>query len=343
MKNIEKQFDIGHQSTIDLSLDKGKLEIWGWDNSTCKVIAESDSAMNFDFDLRTDYLQMEFSKGDKVVQLYVPKHSKLLIDGSYVDTKLSNLDGSICMEIGRGNIKITNFDGSGIIEVEQGDVELENIKGKLFVEKGKGSLQGFNISGTVKVESGNGHMELTSISGECDIDSGKGSIVIKDSKGNMNLECGLGDLTLDHCNFKRLGADGKGDTTLIISNEQNGVWNLSRNGNYSIIAPLAAQLDFKIECRNLNNNIPGLSFTQTEGIYKGSMGLNPKGTVYIEDAREITFNKGDSQGVIDIGTIDEGEKETLKILEMLKQGIITSDQAEELLVAIGETNLEEVE
>ncbi|QNO14436.1 DUF4097 family beta strand repeat protein [Alkalicella caledoniensis] len=344
MKTIEKQFDVGFQSTIDISVDKGNIKIWGWENSACKVIAESSEAMNFDFDLTNDYLQLELTKGQKEIQVYVPKHSKLMVDGSYLNSDISNLNGSLSLENGKGDIKISNLDGNAIIEMEHGNIELENINGTILVEKGKGTLKAFKVAGELKVESGHGNMELTSLNGECYVESGKGDIVVQEGKGNMNLYCGHGDLTLDYCTFKRLAAEGKGGTKIIVSSEQDGVWNILRNGDFNISAPVTSQLDFKVECRTLTNNIPGLNFTKYDDLYKGSLGFSPKGTVYIEGAKEAVFEKGNSQGYMDICSIDEDEKETLKILEMLKQGIITSDQAEELLSAIeGTSNLEEVE
>ncbi len=342
MQTMEKVFDVGFQSTIDISLDKGKVEVWGWDNPSCKLVVDSPSSFEMEHNLSHDYLQISLAKGEKNIQLYIPKHSKLLLDGSYIDTSIANFQGNIVLDMSKGNLKLSNIDGKAVIDIEKGDIELENVKGKCFIDKGTGDIRAFKVSGSFKIDSGHGDMELISLDGDNEIENGRGDVVLKDSSGNLNLYCGRGNLLMDKCTFKRLAIEGEGKTDLRLSSEQEGVWNISRVGSYDISVPVSAQIDFKIECSSLDNSVPGLSFNVNDGIYKGSMGFNTQSTVYIEDAKNVNMVKGSSQNVINIEVIQEDEKETLRILEMLKQGIITLDQANELIEALEGKEYKEV-
>lgn len=343
MKELEKVFDVGFQSTIEISLNKGTVEIWGWDNPTCKVEAQGEGKIEFDYNLRENYLNMEFAGGDKKVQLYVPMYSKLLVDGSYVDTTVANFQGNIVLEVSKGNSKFSNLDCKGIIEMEKGEIQLENIRGNWNIENGKGNINVYKCNGSLNIENGHGDLQLTGLNGDCDVENGNGSIVVKESEGSLNLYNGVGDLTLDYCTFKRFAAEGKGLTNIIVSSNHQGVWRISRSGDFQITVPVVAQLDFKVWCNGIDNSVPGLYMDKSEDYYRGTLGVNPKGSIYIEDAKQVSLIKGISHGSIDVDLTEEDEKETLKILEMLKQGIITSDEANDLLEAINGSTLEGVE
>lgn len=333
MKVSEKQFELGFQSTVDLYVNKGKVEIWGWDNSSCKIQGEEGQDFNLDYSLKNDFLQMEIKGGEDVV-IHLPRYCKLIVEGNNSEVTISNFEGNVALDIGKGKTKICNVDGKGIIEMEKGHIELENIRGSWYVENGNGDVKIFKSSGTLKLENGHGDIELINVNGDCDVENGKGEMVIKDSGGSINLYNGLGGLALENCSFKRLAADGKGDNNISLSNSIQGVWRMARSGNYDVKVPVTIQLDFQIQCNSIENTVPGLSLSKKEEYYTGALGFNPKASIHIEEARGVSLSKGLSGGVVDSTRTDEEEKETLKILDMLKQGIISLEQANELLDAL---------
>lgn len=333
MKVSEKQFEIGFQSTIEISLNKGKAEIWGWNNTNCKIHGEEGQQFELDYSLKNNFLQMEIEGGEHVI-IHLPRYCKLIVEGNNSEVAISNFEGNLSLDVGKGKTKICNVEGKGIVEMEKGEIELENIRGNWYVENGRGNVKVFRTSGIFKLENGNGDIELINLNGECDIENGKGELVIKDSSGSINIYNGIGDMSLEHCTFKRLAADGKGESNIILSSNQHGVWRLARSGSYLVKVPVAAQVDFQIDCEYIDNTVPGLNLTKKDSYYQGVLNFNPKGSIYIEDGKGVSLTKGISDGTVESHMGDEEEKETLRILDMLKQGIISLEQANELLDAI---------
>jgi hypothetical protein len=332
MTYYEKTFPLSFGGKILLCIDKGKVKVWGWENASCKLEVSGEN-LDVNYKTREDELEIELEGREKTVTLYLPKECKFAIEGSYVDGHLVNLEGKIFVDIGKGNFKFSNIKGDGEIDIEKGELELENIQGKWFIDNGIGNITGFSLNGEINIENGKGNIELIRLNGECDLENGKGKVKFKDSGGNLNLYNGVGDLTLDNCNFKRLAAEGKGNTEIVIPSNFHGVWRIFNTGDFHLSIPVIAQLNFKIESSYLDNKLPCLNLMKNGDFYEGNLGNKGRGSLYIEGAKNVSITKGNSNLILDSEWSGYNE-ETLRILQMLKDGIITLEQANELLETI---------
>ncbi|SHK06272.1 hypothetical protein SAMN02745227_01424 [Anaerobranca californiensis DSM 14826] len=329
MTFFQKNFSLPFGGKVKLSIDKGKLAVWGWEKASCKLEVDGEKS-KIGHETHEGELELDIEGGNKGITLYVPKHCNLMIDGSYVDGEIGNIDGKVVVDNGSGNFKFSNIKGDGNIDIEKGNIEFENIRGKWFIDQGFGDISGFNLNGEIKLEMGKGDVELIRLNGDCILENGKGQVVIKDSEGTFHLDLGSGSLALDNCNFQKLTVEGKGNAEVNLPSDYYGVWRFFMTGDLNFAIPVVAHLNFKIDCNHLDNKLPGLKLCKKEGFYTGSLGNRGRGSLYIEGAKTVSIIKGNSNVVIDTET-EKTDEETLRILQMLKDGILTLEQANELL------------
>jgi hypothetical protein len=96
-----------------------------------------------------------------------------------------------------------------------GPVRGGDLEGSLQVKTGSGDVQIASYSGRLAVDTGSGDVVLGSARGETSVDTGSGDVIVKRLIGNGSMDTGSGDVVVENVSAGRLAVDtGSGDVTV---------------------------------------------------------------------------------------------------------------------------------
>ena len=96
-----------------------------------------------------------------------------------------------------------------------GPVRGGDLEGSLSVKTGSGDVQIASYAGRLTVDTGSGDVVLGAARGETSVDTGSGDVVVKRLIGNGSMDTGSGDVVVENVSAGRLAVDtGSGDVTV---------------------------------------------------------------------------------------------------------------------------------
>lgn len=96
-----------------------------------------------------------------------------------------------------------------------GPVRGGNLEGSLEVKTGSGDVQIASYAGRLTVDTGSGDVVVGASRGETSVDTGSGDVVVKRLIGNGSMDTGSGDVIVENVSAGKLAVDtGSGDVTV---------------------------------------------------------------------------------------------------------------------------------
>ncbi|WP_353893780.1 hypothetical protein PRVXH_000543 [Proteinivorax hydrogeniformans] len=330
MAHLSKEFNITLNGKVALSLDKGELDVRGWDEECCKLVVESEKPIKLNHKAKSDKLYISLAgELTKQVQVYLPKMCDLFVDGSYLDLSIANLDYKVKVDNGNGKTSITNIDGEIKVEQSKGSIEFVSNHGKVRADLGAVETEVYNHQGEINLDIGRGNLNLKGLDGDARLILAKGKHVVTDSRGTLNFNSS-GDISITSSRFTRVKGRGFGDTVLHLPIAYVANYSLTTSGDFYLGIPSDSAFSLKAKVKSIDNKVDSLQLTKGNGEYKGDKGLHPLGDVSLEGKHlkiESIVLKDDSADFYD----KEENQESLKILRMVEEGTLDPQKAEELL------------
>ncbi|MDO6620365.1 DUF4097 domain-containing protein [Pseudomonadota bacterium] len=166
-QSVEQEMTVNAKPQIELKVQRGKVEIIGWDKDLITVSGQLDElSEGFIFEQKGNQITIE----DKLPNSYrghdedgsnlvikLPIKLMLEAEGVSADYKIENLSGEIDLALVSGNLKANHMDGDIKLQTVSGNIESDKLNGKLELE---------TVSGDIKDKSSAGKAQYRLVSGE---------------------------------------------------------------------------------------------------------------------------------------------------------------------------------
>ena len=193
-KEINKSFEPGKNSTLNVSNINGSVEIISWKGKSVEVDARLRSERGED-EFKKVEIEIQKEKGWHINTVHLKKNPKVSVSYHIKvpdDMKLDNIitsNGSIEIEDCIGNMSLRSSNGRIIVENVDGEVEAFTSNGSIDLEKVSGKVNVTTSNGSISVEEVD-HLRnvITSdASIEVEISKMKNDILLSTSNGTINL------------------------------------------------------------------------------------------------------------------------------------------------------------
>lgn len=240
------------------------------------------------------------------------------------DAAVYGLSGTLDINVGMGRLKMAEVSGSADINDGLGAISAERCQGKFDLNAGKGDVTWENAQGgSLAANAGLGSIHVRGGGGdELEINAGLGKVVVDGDWNDAKIETGLGDITVSG-RFGELAASAK------------------RSGNIAVSLP--ADIGSRIEAStdrgrivsHLNLIEVGHAGPQRGQRLVGVVG-DGSGQVTVHTRRgDVVLAQYDRENPPSSPPPDFGaEEQRITILQQLKDGALTVDEAEALLEAL---------
>ncbi|MBN1412974.1 MAG: hypothetical protein JW969_19195 [Spirochaetales bacterium] len=359
------------QSNYNLSIEKGKEVLIQGNNNHIEIVGEEIESPFVSVESANDFCCMETGEekeGDKDISsaLEILDEDKMFIRlkqdmfKHYVFHFPASWEQRLSIELSNGKIFLKNINGALKARSSNGSVEMENISGDITSISSNGSVRGNKVTGTIDISASNGRVVLReSFFNSGSIKSGNGKISLQldgAGAGNVNLFSGNGRIKLalkddlnglikvqtrgklvNHLEGYTVMTDkdittlkkGDGDYQIYIANFSGGV----RLMGYDDFDKKWPDEDFEFRFETEFN--PGDFFEHIfhHGFGRGFPGFIHKiirmGDKFGKMGEEMSRNFWESKP-----EKEEHEEEIRMVLTMLKEGKISTEEAERLINAI---------
>lgn len=372
--SFEQTFPLGADGRVEVNQGRGRLMVTGWDRSEVRLVARGNGVTDVRRCLRIESqsdrfkLAVEHERGWFLgmftlcvdLELQVPATARLDLDTGSGSTTLSGVHGPTRLDCGSGGVEVSDV-GPLELDAGSGDLTVRQVYGQLSVDSGSGRVQISDVQGNVRLDSGSGPIRIDRVQGDLHLDGGSGSVVVSDLTGNhAQVEVGSGTVQLLKLNVRRLEADsGSGHFTLELSSVAPG----SRyqldcgSGGLNVLLPPEAGLTVQVEGRrwSVDSALPlqtHVADDDLEGTMNGggaSLEIEAGGPV-----RLLPLGAGTPAGLplpplpampplptfgdAPAAAAPAASEEVKRVLEMVEQGKLSPEQADEILRALEEGN-----
>ncbi|MCL1141342.1 DUF4097 family beta strand repeat-containing protein [Shewanella gaetbuli] len=185
--SIDEQMTVTSPVLVDLNVQRGEVEILGWDKGIIRVTGTLDErSQAFIFEQKGNEIVIEDKlpksyngnneQGSDLV-IYVPTHINLEASGISADYEAANLNGKTLISVVSGSIEAENMTGEISLNTVSGEIETEQLNGKITLETVSGDIKDKNTQGTIEYRLVSGELESeNSQVSELNIDSVSGDI-----------------------------------------------------------------------------------------------------------------------------------------------------------------------
>ncbi|WP_350344169.1 DUF4097 family beta strand repeat-containing protein [Proteinivorax tanatarense] len=333
MAHLNKEFQISPQHKVAFSMDKGEIDVRGWDEDLCKVVVESDQEVVFTHKKKINRLFLSAGEGEnKKVQMYLPRTCNIFINGSYLDLSVANFDYKLKVENGNGKISVTNFLGDISLEQSKGSIELVSNCGRLKADLGNVNTEVFNHTGDLTIDAGSGDLYVKGLDGAANLVLAKGNHTVTESKGSLCFSS-AGEIDITSCRFTQIRGVGAGNTVLELPKTLILNYDIVRNGDMCLFIPPNSSLNLEAFFDSVDNKVESLKTEKNPGFYRINKGAEWMAEVKLQ-GKHLDIQSKNDECADKYESNTSGSKEALRILKMVEEGDLDPQEAEELLEAI---------
>jgi hypothetical protein len=151
------------------------------------------------------------------LRIALPAGGNVALRNAVGPVRGGDLEGTLSVDTGSGNVQIASHVGQLIIDTGSGDVVLGSAKGETSIDTGSGDVIVRRLVGNGTVDTGSGDVTVQKISaGRISIDTGSGDVTLQDGvAGKVIAETGSGGIRVIAVELEELAADtGSGDVTV---------------------------------------------------------------------------------------------------------------------------------
>lgn len=181
----EKSFNVGKNSSLDVSVSGGDLLVKTWEKSEINVVVEGLD------DEDMEYVKMSQS-GDEVRVIYRPKWGNYG-GGRFIITVPSQC--KIDLRTSGGDIELQgNLVADAKGSTSGGNILIEKVKGAVSMSTSGGDVRTGDIDGKADLRTSGGNIELASVNGEATVSTSGGDIRIEKVGRKLNARTSGGDI-----------------------------------------------------------------------------------------------------------------------------------------------------
>lgn len=347
----EFEFDIPESKKIKIKNFSGDIKVYGADSSTIKVKAKIDQSewfidkgVDVDINVNTE----ENGTISLITKLNKGQHDKKFdwddFLGSlfnFIGRMASRFAVSVNYEVwipsgmriicdnDNGKYDFRNFDGEALLKTSNGKISLEDVKGKFDVLTYNGAIKAERLEGEIKADTYNGKISITdSLLSEIFAQTKNGKITAhykhygaigKSSLKSMSGKIVLSTNDLDGVRLESRTMNG------VIADSYRGTMNKGENR----FGPVSygTQGEREIEIETMSGNILICDYYD---ILKNDVYSEEALNILIEDLKKKAVHKK----FHNFKGFNNDSEEIKMVLEMVKDGKITSEEGERLIKAI---------
>jgi hypothetical protein len=151
------------------------------------------------------------------LRIGLPADSNVAVRNAVGAVRGGDLEGTLTVDTGSGDVKINSHVGQLIVDTGSGDVVLGSAKGETSIDTGSGDVIVRRLVGNGSVDTGSGDVIVEQVSaGKLSIDTGSGDVTVRDGvAGSVVADTGSGGVRILAVELEELSADtGSGDVTV---------------------------------------------------------------------------------------------------------------------------------
>lgn len=151
------------------------------------------------------------------LRISLPAGANLALRNAVGPVRGGDLEGTLVVDTGSGNVQIASHSGQLTIDTGSGDVVLGSAKGETSIDTGSGDVIVRRLVGNGSVDTGSGDVTVQKLSaGRITIDTGSGDVTVQDGvAGKVIAETGSGGVRVIAVELEELAAEtGSGDVVV---------------------------------------------------------------------------------------------------------------------------------
>ncbi|GIU48290.1 DUF4097 family beta strand repeat-containing protein [Shewanella sp. KT0246] len=169
VEQVDREISVSANPQIELKVQRGKVEIIGWDKGLISVKGHLDElSEGFIFEQKGDEVIIEDKlpssyrgnnkQGSNLV-IYVPSELKIAAEGVSADYAMEKLTGKVELSLVSGNMKVEDIEGKISLASVSGNIKAEGLNGKIELETVSGDIKDKDIQGKAKYRLVSGELE----------------------------------------------------------------------------------------------------------------------------------------------------------------------------------------
>ncbi|WP_247663278.1 DUF4097 family beta strand repeat-containing protein [Shewanella sp. MMG014] len=169
IEQIDREMTVSANPQVELKVQRGKVEIVGWDKDIISVKGHLDElSQGFIFEQKGNEIVIE----DKLPSSYrgnnkqgsnlvirIPTNLMLEAEGVSADYEVEKLSGKIQLSLVSGSMEVEETEGEIKLNTVSGDIKADELNGKIELETVSGDIKDKNIQGKVQYRLVSGELE----------------------------------------------------------------------------------------------------------------------------------------------------------------------------------------
>ena len=206
-----------------------------------------------------------------------------------------------------GKVNGGDLEGSLAVDTGSGDVQIASESGQLSIDTGSGDVVVGSTRGETKIDTGSGDVVVRRFVGNGAIDTGSGSVTVqKVSAGRLTIDTGSGNVTLQDGEAGRVVAKTGSGGVKVLSVELEDLTAETGSGNVTVQSSLARTKRLTAETGSGDVDIeagPNASFNVVSDQGSGDLNVRYADAVLRKQGHKVVGAKrGDGRTVIHIET-----------------------------------------
>lgn len=343
----EQVFGCTGRPQLKIDVNVGLLFVRGWDGNEIRV----EDGANARIRQKGNTIIIDSTRRCEL-KIYLPRSSDIFIDGTNLETDLGGIRGAGSIDITNGPIAIEDWQGDLEIDGTGAAIRISQSEGQFNIDTADGGVAIVACRGTITVDSGSGSVNVVDSSGSLAADTGGGSVSVRGFKGPVHVDTGSGNVELREISGRNVYVDtGKGEIEAVLPGSSPGRWQLE-SGSGAIILQVPENISARFAFMGSNLDLDDLAledYSLSQDRVSGSLNDGRGNVAVSSSSGNITARKIPAAVTFSSEPHSyqrqedrERDEESLKILTMLEQGVISTAEAEKLLDALrGEADVDE--
>jgi DUF4097 and DUF4098 domain-containing protein YvlB len=302
---------LSKHGTVLINTSATDIQISGWEQERIEAVAIGEHTEKIEATVTGEppkqrvLLTVSRRRPAELITVKVPRFVDVeLIESVRGDIEITNVDGSVRIGQGRGDIKISQV-GALNVQRSGGDIVVHEVKGEVFIRSAYGDINIDGAGKSVDVAAAGGDMDVSNAGGDVRVNTATGDITIRCVKGRAEVNSASGSITLEGVNGDIDAGTASGDVSFTGAIRSGGTYRLKS---------LSGLLELKLPADTRG-------FTATLITYNGSLDLQfplkvegplPGGPIN----RKFTGTYGDGSARVTLDSFN-GEMRIAKIVGAL--------------------------
>lgn len=239
---FERAFDVDGPATLDISTNRGKIDISAGDER--RIVVSGGVTIRTGWDVPANAAEIARTIADHPpiekdgqtirarppsgdadrravtvsYRVRVPRGTHIISVSGSGATAISDVAGPVELRTGSGAIDVRHLGGSTTITTGSGAVEIDEAAGPLRVTTGSSGITARGVKGDIKVHTGSGAVRAALTGpGSVDVETGSSAVRLSGVRGGLTVTTGSGRITVDGAPggaWKASSGSGSVDVTL---------------------------------------------------------------------------------------------------------------------------------